>query len=70
MRKKEKVPTWNNRMDTLKSFKDKCFWYYRSTTRRDREFVPDRIIQHLTGDAWDIAHDMPPSQIRKLKGLK
>ena len=66
---KGKFTVWDNRMDTLKEFKDECYWYYKGTSRKDRETVPHRIIQRLTGDARKVIQDLPRGKARGIKGM-
>ena len=48
----DRVPTWDNDPGSFNEFEERCSWYERGLSERDKPMAVARIVQRLSGDTW------------------
>jgi hypothetical protein len=62
----DRIPIWDNNPDTFNEFEDRCLWYERGLSARDRPQAVARIVAKLTSTAWKIIKDLNAEDQRRL----
>ena len=55
---RETVPRWDGQADTFNEFEDRCIWYERSLSEKDKPQAVARIVGKLSGTSWKLIQDL------------
>jgi len=62
----ETVPVWDGNSDHFNEFEDRCLWYERGLSVRDRPQAVARVVGRLTGTAWKVVKDLSSTDQHRL----
>ena len=55
---RETVPRWDGQADSFNEFEDRCIWYERSLSEKDKPQAVARIVGKLSGTSWKLIQDL------------
>ena len=58
MEKQEHIPHWDGSPDTFNEFEDRCIWYERGLSEKDKPQAVAKIVSRLHGTAWQVIKDL------------